>query len=220
MPKLPLQELERLRKKFPKKFTVERSNTAETLRGARNKDRSFLSRFSPTYRTSGGLLYYKGLFYKALGMGIQEFINKKLAQKTKVRILDVGAGRGRALYKLKKLFGDKIITSSISLTRPKLANKKIKGTDLKAIDEVHIGRIENSKNLGTYDLIVSASGILWSTDVVRAVKTVYNSLAPQGSAVFNVDFLQLKTLRRYLQRNRISYNERSKIGVGVIHIRK
>jgi len=218
MPKLPLEKLMRLRKKFPKKHTKERIIEAENLRQLRKKDRSFWSIINfLSYRTSGGLKYYKGL----LGIDLVKLTKEKLRQKEKVSFLDVGAGRGRVSSQLKKQFGNKIITSSISLTRPKLANKKIEGTDLKAIDNVHIGRIETYKKLGKYDIIVSACGILWSTDVINAIKKVYNSLSYDGIAALNVDAVQLKELRTFLQKKKIRFYSALKMrSVGIIQIEK
>ncbi|MEW6294828.1 MAG: class I SAM-dependent methyltransferase [Candidatus Diapherotrites archaeon] len=191
--KMPLEKFEGLKEKLREK----RIKEAKLIKKLRKKDRRLLP--SIFYVRGRSLKRYNFLF----GTDISQLINKKLRQKEKISVLDVGAGKGRALLELKKQFGNKIITSSISLTRPKLANKKIKGTTFKAIDNVHLGRIENYKKLKKYDVIISLTGISWSTDMTKAVKNVYNSLNVGGIAFLHLLPIQLSYVTAMLNKKKI-----------------
>ncbi|MBI5553968.1 MAG: class I SAM-dependent methyltransferase [Candidatus Diapherotrites archaeon] len=96
-------------------------------------------------------------------------------------MLDVGAGKGNVLARLKQLFGNRIQTHALVLKAvPELKEKKRIGQ----VDQITQGSIEAFLPKQEYDLILSYwGGIMYSYEPGVAIQKMAHALAKNGIGI-------------------------------------
>jgi len=157
-------------KPFDSLSARERKKIARSLRRNRIKSRT------GEYITGRGW----GQYNIATGDLVKKVLEQKLAQKKGVvDVLDWGAGNGLAMHGVKTKYGDRVRTSTISLTRPKYNGKPTPG-----IDHVHRGAAENYRFPGKYDLIIDVFGAnLYSAKPKMCIEAMVRALKIGGHAI-------------------------------------
>lgn len=126
---------------------------------------------------------------------IKKYCNNLLKKKSKIKILEVGAGFGRALLELKQIFGDKIEIYGTNYEKEfneKLIKKYAKdnGFPIKEKDLPKIYILDASKKLplkgNFFDLVFCQATMQYIEDRVLFLEEVNRILTKQGIALLEL----------------------------------
>ena len=124
---------------------------------------------------------------------------EKLQNKNKIKILELGSGRG-FLVKYLKERGFDITGSDFNKYNLKLA-KEMNNVNLKYIDALNIKMNKNSFNI--FDMVISVELIEHLPDVVKHFREVKKILKPSGIYCFTTPNIYIEKLHNFITRKKV-----------------
>lgn len=124
-----------------------------------------------------GLAAYE-LFFRnmELGLGLRELVEKKLKEKQKIKIFDLGCGKAVALKELKEIFGEKVHTTGLDAVK----------TKNHGIDEFIQGDALAASFPENCDIIVSFRAMHEIGECRKMLEKIEHSLSSKGEAILSI----------------------------------
>lgn len=127
-------------------------------------------------------LYFRNM---ELGFGLKQAIEKKLAGKENVRVLDIGCGKATALRELKQIFGENIYAIGIDAIKE----------ENPGIDEFIHGSALETVFPGDCDIIVSFRAIHEIGHIKKVAEKVEKALSKNGEAFLSIRCQEFRETR-------------------------
>ncbi len=177
-----------MRKLSPYLSKANRLNLARRIKTGRKYDRTH-QLVNPTWERRRTLSRYSNLMQINLE---EKIMNMIISKNRKIKILDIGCGKGNALAEVKNKFETSVETHGLRLTGK---TEERFTADLLAqgmIDKLHVGSIENYLFKQKFDLIVSFAGFHYISNVPLGLEKVCNSLTKKGEAILQIPKSRLR----------------------------